>query len=453
MRTNHFYIISCFASLQHGHAEREPQPNSFVPHQHRYPSHRLARACHSLSSAYSGDQTELPSASSIWRTRTSDIIAASRHPDDTDFRMREWTAELFAALSSKALRRSVRSPADHGEVSQLIERAELRRAEKKQAPIRILVLGGSPTHGSGSCDVDAGVVRFNDTSALRMARRTISKVWDERTTFCRWSFRLETLLNNLLGYDAVRVVNLASGGTTSWYGTFLVEHRLYPPELQPSPDVIIWAYAVNDALAELVDRTEKRTHWDTLNAFIHAAVPEQCGEQDSPLLVLFDDFLGNSRLLAHAALQFNAVSEQLASWHRILLVSYAESVRDFVMDNSSETSFVALTRNDRHPPLSGHLAKAWVLAFSALDALTTYCEDSRLGRSALLSPQAPSTRPCENTSNGLSQCSFGWLGLPYKYILSTLRPYLNLSGGGWQLSDRPGMIVKNLGPNKGEYRV
>ena len=102
-------------------------------------------------------------------------------------------------------------------------------------PLKILVMGGSATVGS-DCNQPVTIRRRKkQTNSTADDSIDSHNEWEDYVHVitrieCSWSSRLESFVNLLLGYDAIRVVNVAQGGTRSDHGKILLKYQLTFPD-------------------------------------------------------------------------------------------------------------------------------------------------------------------------------------------------------------------------------
>ena len=164
-------------------------------------------------------------ASSIWSKNLDNIILWSQLPEDKGYKERTLlTEKVLPALGPEELRRSIVSNMPSTDVARILEIVEQKYLDSNSPPLKILVIGGSVAWGQGC-----------------FAPRPI------KTFLCRWSNRLENLINNALGFEAVRVYNAALGGTNTDIANVMLEFQLYLDGVgQEGADVIINGYSTNE---------------------------------------------------------------------------------------------------------------------------------------------------------------------------------------------------------------
>jgi len=308
----------------------------------------------------------------LWSHNLLRILDASRHPNDgANAAGKRNEAMLLHDLVPAYLQEGVKSRPRLGEVERILNILQHRRADpENHRPLTILVLGGSVTEGRG-CKEDA--LFANGSNRL-----------------CAWPFRLQPFLNTVLGYDAVQVINAASGGTGSGQGSRLVKYWMYPPTVLPEgPDIIINAYGMNDSFLwgaleypELERAAMKfQGILGAINGFVTTTYEAHPCVQ--PMVIYLDDYLGTHRQgnLIYD-MMYNTVMTLVAKWFRLLAVSSADVVRRVVLADTSETMYTPkwIMNGDRykeevHFGAGGHMLILWTLAYGMLDAVTTYCDD------------------------------------------------------------------------------
>lgn len=265
--------------------------------------------------------------------------------------------------------------------------------------LNILVMGGSVTSG----------VRC-DQFFVNPSRQVITNKFGKHMQ-CAWPSRLEFFLNNLLlgsvlqvdhkrthqrvdDNQVVAVYNAAIAGENSRVGAVKLEYNLLDPDI-PLPDIVINAYATNDAQTVFFGESETIMMEDIEAFFSQAMGLMQCDENDahksvSPLVIHFDDVIGTED---YTPLQSTAVYRfvsGLSQYFGFTAVSYPSAVRDFVYGHPQEYWFSPMGFYDRrrkgrdiHPRLGMHVVSAWVMAYNLLNLATTYCASSLSSTSGL----------------------------------------------------------------------
>lgn len=113
-----------------------------------------------------------------------------------------------------------------------------------------------------------------------------------------------------------------------------------------------------------------------------------------PAIIYLDDYLGNEQHGILETMTFNGVLHRLAKYYNIAATSSADAVRSLVYSNTREDAFSPLGwyggqnggyKREVHPPPGGHMAIAYVLAFSMLSYITHFCSDITLFRNETVS--------------------------------------------------------------------
>ena len=332
------------------------------------------------------------SAAALWTQNFDKILQASRHPQDVHYDRHNHTKSLLLDLVPARLRSALKSRPKPQDVERILEIVEKRRADPDQnRPLMVLVMGGSVAEGRG-CQEDLDDVNNKSDS-------------DNTNTIkgrdCAWPFRLNSFINNLLGFDGIKIVNMASGGTNSNQGTGLVKYWMYPQELLPhGPDIIINAYGANDsnfvpsashirnsnpreAEMEQYQGVVRQTQ-TALNSFVdtiyhsHGCPP--------PLVFHLDEYVGgHAKGGIFQDLAYTSTLTQMAQWYGNLAVSSADVVRRIIYADTSETVFSPVWRmrqgkfrEECHFGAAGHELIMWAFGYSLLEVMTSFCEDQDL---------------------------------------------------------------------------
>lgn len=308
------------------------------------------------------------SASLWWTSHMNDILNASPHPQDPKGVYRDWTRAILTALSPEMLQKGVRARPYGYAMESVAEKLQHRIMNPDDAaPLQIVVVGGSVTHGQG-CNQPrlAGSKRCDPTS-------------------CAWPSRLERLVNTLAGMELVQVYNLAVSATTLKFATPLVKYWFYPPELLANggPDIIISSYSSNEQSQKdttksvrFANRARRRIK-DFLTAATSAS-SDACG-QSSPLVMFVDDYIGNFQDHVLGEMTFNKVVTEVAEWEgNVMHVSYADVVRRHVYADTSESTFTSPdwpAKTEVHFGMGGHVAIAWSVLYAMMDVFMGYCDN------------------------------------------------------------------------------
>lgn len=185
----------------------------------------------------------------------------------------------------------------------------------------------------------------------------------------------------------VNITNMAMAATTSDVASTVVDYQLWPPALQPhGPDVIVAAFAINDALT-VGTQNEIYQNIQQLIESVHRERNCRSNDDDDrlPILVFVDDFIawpGNMKQY----LDFHQDLHELADWHGLGFVSYANAFRDLVLasDLFNETTFKGSWSIDKkgktaanpHPGMSFHIFMSWVICYYLLHLSLSLCDGS-----------------------------------------------------------------------------
>jgi len=288
----------------------------------------------------------ITSASTLWGDRLRDILAASQHPDDPQYSHKNWTESLLAELSPTQLGNAVVSEPLPDQISKVLnilkKRLESSIESKYEAkPLLIAVLGGAITEGDG-CDLASVPIPTGSIMG--------------NPTYCAWPYRLESFVNTILGFDAVKISNMAEDGTSTLVKTPLLKYWMYPDSLLPEgPDIIIHAYSSTDALPfEHENESLADTLRRELRAFIKSVkYSRPCG--NSPLVLYMDDS--------------GLIDEKLMKEGNLMSISYSKPVSRVAKVDSSD----GILNSEVPFGMAGHISIAWVLAFAMVDAFIKHC--------------------------------------------------------------------------------
>jgi len=242
-----------------------------------------------------GGGTTVPTATSVWFGHLQQILNASQLSEyDRSYAFRDVTAYLLRLLSPRLHRAAVTAPRDMQSVRRVLDVLQARweyltssdddrgSSSKYARPLRVLVLGGSPTAGVkcprlGDFDASAPPTNMSETR-------------------CAWANRLHSLVNRLFSHGVsgdggdrglVQIVNAAIGGTNSPIGTLMFKYGIVPEEGK-DPDIVIHAYMGNDAY-------EPATILSDAEMFVRTVLESDgpCRDGSPPLLLHVSDYLGN----------------------------------------------------------------------------------------------------------------------------------------------------------------
>lgn len=269
----------------------------------------------------------------------------------------------------------------HPPSRQTISRLKRLFASTSKAPIRFFVIGGSVPYGVG-CDATP----WHGTE------------WDPRGQRCSWPYLLQLLCDRYFGEGKVIVTNLAVGATATPVSTVMLRYELWERSIAIKPDIIIWAHGVNDQV-ELP--AEQRTMHNFLTKFLnplhdtvrHMRSQQECTEP--PLLILFDDFLGERTTYEDPSI-LNSMSmasaiHRFATWFDYWAVSFASVMQLELLASGrnpvEQVQSLLGTVVNRHAGYMGHLGMATTILYQLIAALEDCREEeesSSAGNTSLL---------------------------------------------------------------------
>ena len=301
-------------------------------------------------------------------------------------------------------------------------------------PLKVLVMGGSATVGR-DCEQPVTMTRRrkkqpgNSTATSDDNDDNNHSDWKDYVHVierfeCNWSVRLESFVNSMLGYDAIRVVNIAQGGTDTNHGSLLVKYQLSFPDdwdaekrasddiisataiaahpVTGPPDIIIHAYGTNDSGSPRTIKSEAQriqylheTATKRLNGFIETVKESFGGEcqQNMPVLLFLDDYNGGffkGSILGDRT--YRMVLREISEWYSSMAISSAKVIEQLVFpdvfgkQNEQNISFAPkgwentyrTKQMNPHFPYTGHIAVVWSWAYSALTSAVNYCNNLEL---------------------------------------------------------------------------
>jgi hypothetical protein len=289
---------------------------------------------------------------------------------DTNYTFKSIIHNLLLDLSPTHLQRSllVRPRPEH--VERILTIVEDRRQHPETAPpLKIVVVGGSVTEGAG-CDQGGQIIG----------------------RACNWSVRLESFVNNILGFHAIKVYNIASGGTNTGQALSLIKYWMYPDDLGGPPDIIIHAYGANDSnIGHLIPNEVERIQalftqvLDRLNQF--TATVFQSHACPTPIIFHLDDYIGGlSQGGIVGDVTYRIILREVAGWYQNFAVSSARVVSPLIYpDTLGETAFSPpwkyykgsskTYQGNCHFGWGGHQAIVWSWAYSFLEVLFNFCDE------------------------------------------------------------------------------
>lgn len=348
-----------------------------------------------------------PTALSLWSHHMPNILNATKHWSDREnFLYHDFTALLLFFLTPDRLQRSVKTlPLDWTPVERglnVIQRrvhflqTEMDRYRQKnnlssqdeipieamkainddpKAPRRLnlLVMGGSVTMGV--------VCHINPVNEKGPNRRDGA-----------WPARLDHFLQNLFhGMDLINLQTMALGGTNTESAITMWDYSLLQGDI-PYPDVLINAYATNDmhwnSMQDAIARNQtlEQSLYKLSQEFIRQVMtPKKSCRHAPPMLLYFDDYLGNEQNEILSTLASSQTINLMSSYYGLGSISYADAVRDIVYGDTKEWWFSSQWyKGDDyiravHPHMGTHIAMAWVVAFNLFNLVTTYCSLPEIG--------------------------------------------------------------------------
>jgi len=327
----------------------------------------------------------IPAAISVWNDNLSFIFNASRGipTKPVDDRLDDFTALLLHFMTPERLLSSVKAlPSQKwdrvGEIMEVLRKRldwELAGRPKRQntpRQVRILIVGGSVTMGIG-CEKNP-VISKNGIGPGA----------------CAWPSRLRRLLAQYLnGYQAIDLRGMVIGGSNTATATNMWEYSVFPQNVL-YPDIVINAYATNDmhvlseiqakklgiTLEDMIMRENEKFVRTILSSRPPKTRAGRNCQAKMPLLLYFDDYIGNEQRGIVETMSFSKAISSLSSYYSLGIMSYADAVRDLVYANTTaEEWFSASNWPERnvHPGMGMHISSAWIVAFNLLNLATTYC--------------------------------------------------------------------------------
>jgi lysophospholipase L1-like esterase len=320
-----------------------------------------------------------PSATSLWHQHINSILQATQLPNDPRFKFHDFTAQVLQIISPR-LPRSVKSlPYDWASVEQVLtigwERYQYLQLPKSQQaavdtpprPVKILLMGGSLIVGTHCRKL---------LSELNLSFRLPNRD-------CTWSNRMGKFLNAWAGGELVEVTKVAMGGTNTATGSVILQYDLIPQEAR-NPDIVFNAYSTNDMHiltvleAQSSNTTLRDKVFEMTQAFVRQVL-QSCTTKNPPLLLHMDDYLGNEQREIWDTTELSQGVQVLANYYGFSTMSYADTVRDIVYGDTSESWFSAdwwgtgKFEREIHPGMGMHISATWVAVYNMLNLVTTYC--------------------------------------------------------------------------------
>lgn len=317
------------------------------------------------------------------------VFESSKHPDDHRYFFHDITARLLYTITPDRLERSIKTlprASSWQSLERILNKAydrwvflrhqekhDLKEQESDEPPsVKVLVMGGSVAIGA-QC-------RYVGGGGPSIPRRR-----------CAWPFRTVALLNTLLGADVFELLDAAAGGSNTETALSLLEYDLVPIE---SADVVIHAYSTNDMHlytiqgAEQNNQTLRERVLDLTEQFVRKTMlPRPCQtEGEAPLLIHFDDYIGNQQRKIIDTTALTQSVQTLANYYGFMSVSYADVVRDIVYGDTTESWFSPekwyskgnpKMKLEIHPTMGMHLTSSWIFAYNMMNLVSQFCSVSR----------------------------------------------------------------------------
>jgi lysophospholipase L1-like esterase len=322
-----------------------------------------------------------PSATSLWHQHINSILEATKLPNDKRFKFHDFTAQVLQIISPR-LPRSVKSlPYDWASVEEALtigwERYQYLQLSKSQQaavhtpprPVKILLMGGSLLVGTNCRKL---LSELNLGGPIRLPKRD-----------CTWSNRLGQFLNAWAGGELVEVTKVAMGGTNTATGSVILQYDLIPEQAR-NPDIVFNAYSTNDMHiltvleAQSANTTLRDKVFEMTQTFVRQVL-QSCNTKNPPLLLHIDDYLGNEQRAIWDTTELSQGVQVLANYYGFSTMSYADTVRDIVYGDSSESWLspdwwgTGKFEREIHPGMGMHISATWVALYNMLNLVTTYC--------------------------------------------------------------------------------
>jgi lysophospholipase L1-like esterase len=325
-------------------------------------------------------------AGNLWHRHLNAILEASYYPRDAngthlmDPNTQNVFRNLLFDLTPHELEQGLLTYPKAADVERIWNVLEARRQQPNKAPpLRVLVMGGSVVEGVGCEQPTDG----KDKDAVATGRD------------CSWPGRLEKFVNAFLGFDAIRVVNIAQGGTGTDQATSQIKYWMYQSQMEGHvPDVIIHAFGSNDShlgekkasererISDLHEQATRR-----LNLFVQTL--QRSHPCPPPILVHLDDYFGGHRQGALLGdFTYRMVLKEIAGWYGNFAVSSAQVVDELIYpDTLGEKAFSPEWRikqrgdnagqfnENVHFGFGGHLAVLWTWVYSVTKTAVQFCNN------------------------------------------------------------------------------
>jgi hypothetical protein len=423
--SNHIYDSTTSAIGLRGEAAKKQfqfQRDAVLQQMRRLTTNRKTRK-HSICQVFPAN-SKTTTSKQLWMNQVGAILAASQHPEDTNFFFETWTKRLLSEISPPLLEQSATTNSQTTEsslgdiVAGVLDVVYNKLMKPDTAPpLRIAVLGGSHTEGTTCAQVSVTIPEA-DASSTKSLSTLLSN-----PMFCAWPFRLESFLNTLAGFRVVEIVNLAEDGTDTGFMTPLVQNGIYPPSLMPyGPDIILHAYRPTDydsgatTSAELLQTMQRELNMLSRGG----SAPHPCRIRP-PLLIHLDATTMSNDNMA------NIITIQ--SWQAI--------DRAIEADHQVEPGSMA-----------AHMALTWVTAFNLMDLTLQYCksdhDNSKRALADNIKSNSINVTQCKDPATRSASaspsptCPFCFFASPFGTVRTTMELQHYIKGfvvhnEGWQV--------------------
>jgi hypothetical protein len=318
------------------------------------------------------------SAMSTWKNHLGSILNASRHPADKEeeFVWHDFTVELLDLMtnSHRLLRGVKHLPVQYWDrVGDILTLAVKRYRHLEQVNEQVNADhetkangGGGFTGGSNDDDaldkvevprkINILIMGGSVTMGVLCSQNPVEETSRFARRDCAWPNRLSQFLNALLPHNLINVNVVTLGGTNTASASTIWDYSLYNG---PVPDIIIHGYSTNDmhvltvqdallkniTLADEIFnvnqhfvRTVLAKNKQTITIQSKEGQTESCHTK-APLLLYYDDYIGNEQKGILDTMAFSNSIETLSSYYGFGVISYPAAVRDLVYGDSEESWF------------------------------------------------------------------------------------------------------------------
>ncbi|GFH50439.1 hypothetical protein CTEN210_06915 [Chaetoceros tenuissimus] len=314
----------------------------------------------------------------IWNTLLPQIIQISKHSDDKNYNWKRFTVDLLRIITPNLENCIQNVPTlQWQKIEEIIEIGFSRYQyihgfkEFKTEPrtINIVILGGSVTKG-----VNCAAYPVHNLTA------------NFAINSCNWYSRLNRMVNEIFGSKngegLFHIESIALGGTNTAIGTEAVRYNLLSTTDKVF-DVVINAYSTNDVHVDTIKEAREKnlTLEDNLfqmeQDFIRTCLGENkpCKLRSSPLVIYYNDYVGNEQKSIIELDSFSSVIRKLTSYYGIGHLSYVDVVRHFVYADTTETWFSPDMWPNRnvHPGRGFHIITPWLFLYYGMNLISSYC--------------------------------------------------------------------------------